>query len=63
VKASCPYLVVDIDAQSTLGNTVDLPEWAFLATLRRPTDKNENVALYKRVSEGGAAVQATIKPP
>ena len=50
VKASCPYLVVDLEAQATLGNTVDLPEWAFLATLRRPTDKNENVALYKRVS-------------
>ena len=49
-KASCPYLVVDTDSQGTLSNTVDLPEWAFLATLRRPTDKNENVALYKRVS-------------
>ncbi len=49
VKASCPYLVVDLDSQATLGKAVDLPEWAFLATLRRPTDKNENVALYKRV--------------
>ncbi len=49
-KAACPYLVVDADAQDTLSATVDMPEWAFLATLRRPTDKNENVALYKRVS-------------
>ncbi len=49
-KAACPYLVVDADAQDTLSNTVDMPEWAFLATLRRPTDKNENVVLYKRVS-------------
>lgn len=48
--AVCPYLVVDADAQGTLSGTVNLPEWAYLATLRRPTDKNENVALYKRVS-------------
>ena len=62
VKASCPYLVVDIDAQSTLGNTVDLPEWAFLATLRRPTDKNENIALYKRVSLAAHSTAATPAP-
>ncbi|MES2685375.1 MAG: hypothetical protein V4706_01060 [Pseudomonadota bacterium] len=49
-KATCPYLVVDADAQATLSDIVDMPEWAYLATLRRPTDKNENVALYKRVS-------------
>ena len=49
-KAACPYLVVDADAQGTLSQTVDMPEWAFLATLRRPTDNSENVALYKRVS-------------
>ncbi|WP_372825730.1 hypothetical protein [Polaromonas sp.] len=49
-KAACPYLVVDADAQATLSGTVDMPEWAFLATLRRPTDRNENVLLFKRVS-------------
>lgn len=48
--ASCPYLVVDLDAQSTLSSTVNLPDWAFLATVRRPTDKNENVLVFKRVS-------------
>ena len=62
VKASCPYLVVDLEAQATLGNTVDLPEWAFLATLRRPTDKNENVALYKRVSLGAPSPAPTPAP-
>lgn len=49
-RAACPYLVVDADAQDTLSKHVNLPDWAYLATLRRPTDKNENVALYKRVS-------------
>lgn len=49
-QASCPYLIVDIEAQSTLSNTVNLPDWAFQATVRRPTDKTENVLLYRRVS-------------
>ncbi len=64
VKASCPYLIVDTDAQDTLSNTVDMPEWAYLATLRRPTDKNENVALYKRVSLPAASASAVpaLKP-
>ncbi len=53
--ASCPYLVVDVDAQSTLSNTVNLPDWAFLATVRRPTDKNENVLVFKRVSTNNQA--------
>ena len=49
-KAQCPYLVVDADAQVGLSAAVDLPEWAFLATLRRPTDGSENILLFKRVS-------------
>ncbi|MDP3708290.1 MAG: hypothetical protein Q8R56_09390 [Polaromonas sp.] len=50
--AACPYLVVDVAAQSSLSNTVNLPEWAFQATVRRPSDKNENVLVFKRVSPG-----------
>ena len=49
--ATCPYLVVDADAQAALGSTVNLPDWAFLATLRRPADKNETLLLFKRVSK------------
>lgn len=49
-KAVCPYLVADTDAQATLSGTVNMPDWAYLGTLRRPTDKSENVALYKRIS-------------
>jgi 4-amino-4-deoxy-L-arabinose transferase-like glycosyltransferase len=51
-RAECPYLIVDADAQASLGTTVHLPDWAFLATVRRPTDKNENVLLFKRISAG-----------
>jgi 4-amino-4-deoxy-L-arabinose transferase-like glycosyltransferase len=45
----CPYMLVDVEAQPTLSSRVNLPDWAFLATVRRPTDKNENVLVYKRV--------------
>lgn len=62
-QAACPYLIVDVDAQPTLGNVVNLPDWAFLATVRRPTDRNENVLVFRRVSIGGqsqADVQAEV---
>jgi 4-amino-4-deoxy-L-arabinose transferase-like glycosyltransferase len=49
-QASCPYLLVDVDAQASLSSVVNLPDWAFLATVRRPTDRSENVLLYKRIS-------------
>ena len=51
-QATCPFLIVDADAQAALGDAVNLPDWAFLATLRRPADKNETLLLFKRVSTG-----------
>jgi 4-amino-4-deoxy-L-arabinose transferase-like glycosyltransferase len=47
--AACPFLVVDVAAQSSLSNAVNLPDWAFQATVRRPSDKNENILVFKRV--------------
>ena len=48
--AGCDFLIVDADSQSRLGNAVNLPDWAFWATLNRPTDRSENVLLFKRVA-------------
>ena len=48
-QAGCPYLVVDVKAQSSLSTAVNLPDWAFQATVRKPTDKSENMLLFKRV--------------
>jgi len=59
VQASCPYLIVDVNAQSSLSSTVNLPDWAFQATVRRPTDNNENVRVFKRVSIDSQAKTAT----
>ena len=50
IQAVCPYLIVNADAQASLSGTVQLPDWAFQATIRRPTDPSENVLLFKRVS-------------
>lgn len=50
-RAVCAHLIVDAHAQNRLGDVVYLPDWAFLAKISRPTDKNENVLLFKRVSQ------------
>ena len=51
-QASCPYLVVDVAANARLGRAVNLPDWAFQANVRKPTDRTENLLVYKRVSGG-----------
>ncbi|ABM37506.1 membrane protein [Polaromonas naphthalenivorans] len=61
-QASCPYLVVDIAAQPSLSAAVNLPDWAFQATVRKPTDKTENMLVYKRVSRNRPASPATAPP-
>lgn len=64
--AACPFLIVDADAQASLSKVVRLPDWAFLATIRRPTDRNENVLLYRRVTPsalpGGGAARTNARP-
>ena len=54
-RAVCSYLIVDANAQTSLGNIVYLPDWAFQAKVSRPTDRNENVLLFKRVSKDMAS--------
>ena len=47
--STCPFLIVDADVQKSMSQVVNLPDWAFVATLSRPTDKTENILLFKRV--------------
>jgi len=54
-QAGCAYLVVDVKAQPSLGGAVNLPDWAFLATVRKPTDKTENMLVFKRVGATSTA--------
>ena len=60
--AGCEFLIVDADSQSTLGSVVNLPDWAFWATLRRPADKNENVLLYRRVTNSAKNTRPARTP-
>ena len=60
--AGCAYLVVDVKAQPSLGGAVNLPDWAFLATVRKPTDKTENMLVYRRVGATSTARPATPQP-
>jgi 4-amino-4-deoxy-L-arabinose transferase-like glycosyltransferase len=48
--ASCPYLVVDTDAQASLRQQVDMKNWRYLSTVRRPTDKNEDLLIFQRAA-------------
>ena len=61
-QATCPYLIVDANAQASLSSTVHMPDWAFLATVRRPTDKNDNVLIFKRVNFNPNASSAANRP-
>ena len=56
-RASCPFLVVDSESQNTLSQRVSLPDWALQATVMRPSDKNENVLIYRRVSVDAPAAR------
>ena len=61
-QASCPYLVVDVNAQPSLSSAVNLPDWAFQATVRKPTDKTENMLVFKRVSLDAPASPSATPP-
>jgi hypothetical protein len=45
----CTWLIVDADAESSLSNVNMLP-WRFVTKVRRPTDDNEDVLLYRRIN-------------
>lgn len=48
-NASCPWLLVDRDAVATLANAVDLKQWTPQYIGYRPTDRDDDVLLYRRI--------------
>ena len=46
--ASCPWLLVRHDAQQSASIAADLRQWHAVSTVRRPSDANDNVVLYRR---------------
>jgi hypothetical protein len=48
--ATCPWLLVDADAQHSASLAVDLRQWRVVSLIARPSDSNDNVLLYRRAA-------------
>ena len=48
-KAACQALVTTPKGQATLSERVDLPQWAFKASVWRLDDRRERLLVYRRV--------------
>jgi 4-amino-4-deoxy-L-arabinose transferase-like glycosyltransferase len=46
---SCPWLIVDADAEQSL-SSINMSDWRFVTKMRRPSDDNEDVLLYRRAN-------------
>lgn len=46
-NSKCTWLIVDADVEQSLSN-LNMSSWQFVTKVRRPTDDNENVLLYRR---------------
>lgn len=49
-SAACPWLLVDRDAVATLTTAVDLRQWTPQYIGYRPSDRDDDVLLYRRIS-------------
>ncbi|MBU3653491.1 MAG: hypothetical protein FGM44_10465 [Limnohabitans sp.] len=47
---SCPWLIVDSDALPALAGSTWLAPWTRVQTVRRPSDDNEDVVLWRRTT-------------
>jgi hypothetical protein len=50
-KANCPWLIVNKDALITLPDFVDLADWRLYSSMQHPSDRDEDLLIYKRRSE------------
>ncbi|MDO8778496.1 MAG: hypothetical protein Q7K57_59230 [Burkholderiaceae bacterium] len=49
-EQKCPWLIVDADAEVALAINVKMQPWKFVTKVRRPSDDNEDVLLYRRAT-------------
>jgi 4-amino-4-deoxy-L-arabinose transferase-like glycosyltransferase len=51
VEASdCPWMIVDTQSMNSLAKVVDLSSWTQHATVRRPSDNNEDIVLFRKIA-------------
>jgi hypothetical protein len=61
--SQCPWLIVDSDAVPGLTGGPHLSGWARVQTVRRPSDDNEDVVLWRRIaSEPGSVGTPSLNP-
>jgi hypothetical protein len=53
----CPWLIVDTQSSQTLAKDVDLTLWTQHATVRRPSDNNEDIVLYRKKPASSLSIQ------
>jgi hypothetical protein len=46
--SECPWLIVDTQSMNALAKEVDLSSWTQHATVRRPSDNNEDIVLFRK---------------
>ena len=46
-----PWLLVDVNAQNHLPASIRQPNWQYLTKIRRPTDDNETLLIFRRVAK------------
>jgi hypothetical protein len=49
-QARCEWLMVNPDPRLDLPDKVNTSQWQLAATIRRPSDKGDDVVLYRRVT-------------
>ncbi|MDP2370174.1 hypothetical protein [Rhodoferax sp.] len=48
--AGCPVLLANGEAIASKEHTVDATQWTLHRTIKRPTDRSENIAIYRRTT-------------
>jgi 4-amino-4-deoxy-L-arabinose transferase-like glycosyltransferase len=49
-ETACPWLLAAAPLQPAMRLALDMRDWRLVAIVRRPTDSNENVVLYRRAA-------------
>ena len=47
---ACPWLIVNKEAMTTLPDSVDLADWSLQSSVHHPSDRDENLLIYKRIA-------------
>jgi 4-amino-4-deoxy-L-arabinose transferase-like glycosyltransferase len=55
----CPWLIVDKDALPSMANAINQSQWKFHSALRHPSDRNEDLMVFRRSTAGSSGESAS----